>query len=51
MLKPAITTLTNTGEVAEVGGRPTVEQLEGFRLVAKRAIDANLELADELEAA
>lgn len=34
-----------------VGDRPTEEQLEGFRLVAKRAIEASLELADELEAA
>ena len=29
----------------------TEEQAEGFRLVAGRAIDASLELADELEAA
>lgn len=33
------------------GEPPTGEQLAGFRLVAQRAIDASLELADELEAA
>ena len=30
---------------------PTDEQLDAFRLVARRAIEASLELADELEAA
>lgn len=30
---------------------PTGEQLAAFRLVARRAIEASLELADELEAA
>lgn len=32
-------------------GQPTADQAEGFRLVAQRAIDASLELADELDAA
>ena len=37
---------------AEGGGEPpTQEQLEGFRLVARQAIEASLELADRLEAA
>lgn len=44
-------------ELGEDAGRagerepPAPEQLEGFRLVARRAIEASLELADELEAA
>ncbi len=43
--------LYDEGRQPGVGDRPTEEQLEGFRLVAKRAIEASLELADELEAA
>lgn len=33
------------------GAAPTDEQLDAFRLVARRTIEASLELADELEAA
>ncbi len=43
--------LGEEGEPAVGREPPTAEQLEGFRLVAQRAIDASLELADELEAA
>lgn len=39
------------GRPTGTGERPSEEQLEGFRLVAKKAIEASLELADELEAA
>ena len=46
--------MSELGEDAGQAGErepPTSEQLEGFRLVARRAIEASLELADELEAA
>lgn len=43
--------LYNDGRAKRAGGRTSEEQLEGFRLVAKRAVEASHELADELEAA
>ena len=46
--------MSELGEDAGQAGKrvpPASEQLEAFRLVARRAIEASLELAGELEAA
>ena len=43
--------LYDESSAARAEEAPTPERLNEWRLVAKRAIDASLELADELEAA
>lgn len=43
--------LYDESRAARAEEAPTPERLSEWRLVAKRAIDASLELADELEAA
>lgn len=43
--------LYDESRAARAEGAPTPERLSEWRLVARRAIDASLELADELEAA
>ena len=43
--------LYDESSAARAGEVPTPERLNEWRLVAKRAIDSSLELADELEAA
>lgn len=47
----AMAALYDESRAASADARATEEEREAFRLVAQRAIDASLELADEMEAA